>query len=316
VIPVYTEVSNRERAFLRLGKQLSIVLYLRPLANPVATLNSLYRHLQDREDIELILIAEEKDAYQYDTLMQRFPVLRVIFPEYALSFPQLLRIGCTEAFSRNVMFLDDHVLVEQLPMEIFSLYFEDPRYGVLVPHCFSIKEEVIPSQIKPAVKNGFLVTTALDKPQNASPVMYPPTLCFILNKEMFLSRELGVQEYEHTLYTLAEFGWRIWKSGFWVIQVRQWRVILEEVATSEMDFSDEDDEYVLFHYRNITHKSLVGKQNALLFSWWVRSLTTFRWKRAAALWSFLVGRKRIRQELGVFPLEDLAIFSIINNEKA
>lgn len=316
VIPIYTEVSNRERAFLRMPKQLSLVLYLKPLANPVAILNSLYQLLQGREDIELILIAEEKDAYQYENLMDRFPVLRVIFPENTLSFPQVIRIGCQESFSQNVMFLDDRVSLETLPMEIFSLYFEDPQYGVMVPHCFSEKGEVIPSQVKPVLRNGFLETVSWDKPQNAIPVLYPVHFCFIVNKEMFLSRELGIIEYDNSLYTLAEFGWRVWKNGFWVIQVRQWKVILDTVSQTEMAFSEKDGEYLLFHYRNITHRSAVRKQNTVLFSLLIRSLLTLKWGITGKIWGYLTSRKRIRQELGVFPIEDLAIFSIINNEKA
>lgn len=316
MIPVYTEVSNRERTFLRIPKQLSIVLYLKPFAHPVSTLNSLYQLIQKREDIELILIAEEKDAYQYENLMDRFPVMRIIFPEGALSFSQVLRIGCEESFSRNVMFLDDSISLDTLPMEIFSLYFEDPQYGVIVPHCFSIKEEVIPSQVKPSLENGFLVTTGWDKPQNAVPVMYPVCFCFVVNREMFISRELGLMEYDNFLYTLAEFGWRIWKNSFWIIQVRQWRVVLESIPPVEISFSEKDEEYIFFHYRNTTDKAMVHKQNVVIVGLLFRSLFTFKWKLIGKLWSYLTERKKIRQELGVFPLEDLVIFSIINNEKA
>ncbi|MCX7881752.1 MAG: hypothetical protein N2314_00820 [Brevinematales bacterium] len=316
MIPVYTEVSNRERTFLRLPKRLSIVLHLKVFANPVSTLNSLYQLLQQREDVELVLIAEEKDAYQYENLMERFPVLRVIFPETPLAFPQVLRLACQESFSQNVMFLDDRVVLETLPMEIFSLYFEDPQYGVIVPHCFSVKREVIPSQVKPTLRNGFLATVSWDKPQNAIPVMYPVYFCCIVNKEMFLSREFSLKEYENSLYTLAEFGWRVWKQGFWVIQVRQWRVVLDVFPVTEMTFSEKDEEYFLFHYRNVTHKSLVFRQNTVLFSLFLRCLFTLKWRMVGKLWRYLAGRKRIRQELAAFPIEDLAIFSIINNEKA
>jgi hypothetical protein len=298
------------------NRELSIVLYLKPLANPVTTLNSLYKVLQSNLNCELILIAEEKDAYQYDTLMEKFPVLRVILPERKLTFAEVLEIGCRESFSNHVMFLDDTVLLENLPTEIFSLYYDDPQYGIMIPQLFNEKNEGLPSQIKCILLHGFIQTVGRDKPQTAAPGLYPPHFCFILNKTMFLERDFHLYDYENFLYTLAEIGWRVWKSDFWVIQVRQWRVVRLVDTPVEMEFSPDDEEYLLFHARNIVQPALVRKQNAYLFSLLIQKILTLHFKHVRSIWQTLFHRKKFRSELEGFPLEDMAIFSIINKENA
>ncbi len=316
VVPVYSEISNRERDFVRMPKEVSLVLYLRPLAHPVDTLNTLYALLRGHEDRELILIAEEKDAYQYDSLMERFPVLRVIFPEAPLSLSEVLRIGCEESFSRMVVFLDDLVQMETLPTEIFSIYFDEPQCGMIVPQWVSEQGENLPSQVKPREKNGFISTFLEDRIQNALPVLYPLSFCFAVDREKFLSTVCELREYDNPLYTYAELGWRVWKQGWRVIQVRQWKTHSDYALPGEMVFSDEDEEYLLFHVRNISERLLVKKQHRLIFSLFLRDFLALRWKRAQKFWQLLHSRKKFSDELASFPLEDLEILSIINNEKA
>ncbi|URA09641.1 hypothetical protein [Thermospira aquatica] len=316
MIPVYSEISNRDRDFLKIPKEISVVLYLRPLAHPVDTLNSLYALLRGHDDRELILIAEEKDAYQYDSLMERFPVLRVIFPEESLSFSQVVRIGCEESFSRMVVFLDDLVRMETLPGEIFSLYFDEPQCGMIVPQWVSEQGENIASQLKLQEKNGFFSTFLEDRIQNALSVFSPLSFCFAIDKEKFLSGSFEIWEYDNPLYTYAELGWRMWKQGLRVIHVRQWKTFFEIERKGEMAFSDEDEEYLLFHVRNISDRKLVKKQQRLLFSLFLRDFLSFRWKQAQKFWYFFQSRKKFSEEMASFPLEDLEILSIINNEKA
>jgi hypothetical protein len=316
-LPVYTELSNFDTRAggKRISRDISIVLILDSLSDPVNTINSIYQFVSKKNcRSEFILLNLNKEGYQYDKLLSTFPVMRVILPQEGIKLQDAIAIAAKESLSRNIFFLDENCRIESIQFKVLQMVFSESNFGVLLPLLVSEKTEVIPNIVKGKLKKGFIDTISMDIVGTAIVSLYPKYFCFVMNRDAFLSRNIELHNYEDSRYTLLELGYQFWKEGFIITQARNLKVLYSGETKEDIreDFSNKD--YLFFHFANITSveaRKERWKRNVFAL---LKSFFGLNWKNISLLWDIFKNFKKMRENNLSKPIEDLAIFSIINKD--
>ncbi len=317
-LPVYTELSNfttRVSGGRKVPMDLSVVLVISSLSDPVDAINSLYNLITKmKQKTELILINTDKDGYKYDKLLATFPSLRVLLPQERIGLREALALGVSESLSRNILFTDEHCLIRSLNLEVLDMYLSESGFGILLPLLTDDRDEVIPNIVKGNARHGFLNTISTDIVGTAVTSLYPKYFCFILNQEAYASRNMTLNSYENPQYTLLELGFRIWKEGYLITQARNFKVRYAGRAAEDIAEDSPGADYIRFNFLNLCGRETARGRMLKAASLALKALSRLDFKAVAALFSLLAASRRDRQKIMAKPVEDLTIFSIINKD--
>jgi len=312
-LPVYSEVSNIDtKKIYRKDFKLSVILVVRDLTLSLNTLNSIYNSLsQSKKPYELIIINTDKTTYQYDTIFNTFPFVRILFPAEKLNIKEIIFLGIQEAKSSNILFLNDEFVIKNLNIDILSIYLSESSFGILLPLIYDESENIIAGIVKSEFKKGFLCTFSLDIVGAIISSLYPKYFCFILNKNVFYG-DFQLNDYKDENVILLELGYLVWKKGFIITQARNFKVkysgkITRDFSIDNLKISEVD--YVLFNIRNITSRKLVKGRFLKVISIIIKSIFSLNFEVAKTLI-----REILTKNKNIYPVEDFSIFTIINKD--
>jgi hypothetical protein len=316
-LPAYTELSNfnTRGSGIKPDVDLTIILIIKNTSDPVDTINSVYQFIsKSRHTIEMIFINLDKEGYKYDKLLKLFPMMRVLLPRDRIGLKDVIFLAVTEALSNNILFIDDNCRIKAMHLDVMEMYLSESNYGMLLPLLVDSKEEVIPNIIKGDIMNGFIDTISTDIVGTAVSSIYPKYYCFILNKNAFQSRNIELSDYDDPRYTLLEMGYRLWKEGFIITQVRIFKVLYHGAPLPDITRKSKDKDYLSFNFINLTGKHSARGRKFKIAIIILQSIFTLNFGNIKTLLKILRDSRRNRQNNSSKPVEDSAIFSIINRD--
>ncbi len=316
-LPSYTELSNFS---IRSGGKksaadITIALIVNSTSDPVETINSIYKFTSNGSFIcEFLLINTEKEGYKYDKLLAVFPMMRVILPRDRISVSSAFKIAVSESLSNNLLFINEHFTLKSLDFNVLRMYLSETFFGILIPLIIDERDGVIPNIIKGGFRNSFLDTISVDIVGTAISSLYSKYFCFLINREAYISRNLELNEYEDLKYTLLELGYKLWKEGYIITQVRNFKVEYSGVKIDDISVDFSSNDYLLFNLMNISDRALLKARRIKIFLLVINYFITFRWSRMSWFFKKLkLSGKKINDILSK-PVEDSAIISIINKD--
>jgi hypothetical protein len=312
-VPVYTELSNF--AIRKNGKKLhteiSIVMLLNRLSKPIEVINSIYNFAVESEHkIEVIIINIDKEGYNYEKLLKNFPVLRVLLPKESISIKDAIALALGETLSDNVMFINEHFKLKSLDMDLIKRYFQDPHFGAVIPVITDENKENVPNIVKASIDSGFISSITVDIKGTSIASLYPKYFCFIVNRSLFISRDIELSDYGNEDYCLLEIGYRIWKEGYFIIQAPSFKAQYMSIPKGDIRYSPLDNDYMRFNYENITDENIVRGRKRKIMKLAMKFIITFRFKKAAKLIGFIKPVKS-KSEL---PVDDATVITTINKD--
>jgi hypothetical protein len=316
-LPSYTELSNfSTRAGGRKSSaDITIALIINGNSDPVETINSIFKFASNKSiKCEFLMINTDKQGYKYDKLLASFPIMRVILPKDKIGENEAVKIAISESLSKNILFINEYFTLKTLDFNVLRMYLSETLFGILIPLVVDERDTVIPSIIKGGIRNSFLETISVDIVGTAISSLYSKYFCFLINRDAFMSRNIELNDYSDIKYTLLELGYKLWKEGYIITQVRNFKVEYSGPKQSEisMDFSSND--YLSFNLLNISEKSLLKFRTTKIILLAMSFLMTLRWQRLSWLFRELSRAGKIISEISSKPVEDSAIFSIINKD--
>lgn len=316
-LPAYTEISNFNTRMdgKKLETDLSIVLIIDRFSEPVETINSIYNFAnQSKHKIEVIIINIDKEGYKYDRLLSAFPALRILLPQEKLPICQAFNLGAQESLSRNILFVTQDFKIRSLDMDILQTYFSQTAFGILIPDLLDEYDDSIPNLVNGDVSRGFLETISIDRKGTALPVLYPKYLCFIINRDMFISRQITIRDYNKLDFVLLELGLRVWREGFLILKVANFRMRFNGLSANDIQFDLEDSEYIRFNYVNFNRKYQTRGRWKRIFGVIVKWLFTLRIGKISKLLKDISLAKMEPGESFSYPMDDSSIFKTIKRE--
>lgn len=317
VLPVYTELSNFNSRVngKKVEMDFSVVLIINGASDPVNAINSVYQLMaKSKYQIEFIFINTDKEGYKYDKLLSSIPVMRVLLPQDRIGLKEAIKLGTAESLSKNVLFLDEHCVVKTINLEVMEMYLSESSFGMILPLLIDDREVVIPNIVKGEISSGFLKTVSKDIVGTSVTSVFPKYLCFILNRDAFLSRDIEINDYGNPLYTLLDLGYKLWKEGYIISQARIFKVQYLGKIPSDIGMEWDNPDYISFCYRNITTSEAVKGRWRMAFLLFFRALAFLKIKNLALLAGLIKSRKKLRQKNQSKPVEDFSIISIINRD--
>lgn len=316
-LPVYTELSNYATRIggKKISADISLVLIISSLSDPVNSINSIYQFVShSKHKCEFIMINTDKEGYKYDKLLATFPLMRVILPQEKIKLKEAIYIAIAESLSNNILFMNEYFIIKSLDLDLLKMYLSESSFGSFIPLITNEKEEIIPGIIKGNTHDGFINTISTDIVGTAISSIYSKYFCFLLNKEACVSRDITLNDYEDIRYTLLEFGYKLWKEGYIITQIRNFKVIYSGTVINDIapDFNNND--FLLFNFSNITDKNLIKGRRLKALLLIFNAIFLFKWKNIPFLFNLIKNSKKIIQENLSKPIEDSAIFSIINKD--
>jgi hypothetical protein len=316
-LPVYTELSNFSvrKGGKKAVADLSVVLIADRHFDPVEAINSVFQFVsKSRLRTEFMLISSDREGLKFDRLMATFPAMRVLFPERELKPGEAIALGTVESIAPNVLFMDSQIRIVGMDDEILELYLKEVNYGMVIPLVCGKEDTVLPDVVQGSVEHGFLRTSSRDIVGTAVPSLSAKYFCFILNRDVFVSREIRLTEYGKTSYLLLELGYKLWKEGCRVVQARNFKVHYVGEPLPDIDENLKDADYLSFHFNNLVSRPFTVQRAPRLLRLILASLFTFQWKRIGTLAKYLsVQRKKAEQDRSK-PVDDAAIFAIVNRD--
>lgn len=316
-LPFYTELSNfsTRQGGKKIQLDITVALIINSFSDPVNALNSVFQFLsQTRYKAEFILLNLDKDGYKYDKLLSTFPVMRVLLPQGKISLSEGLALIAHESLARNILYLDEHCQVRVMDLEVMDMYLSENSFGAIIPLLQNQAGEVVPNIVKGCVRKGLLSTMSMDIVGTAVSSIFPKYLCFLLNKDAFISRNIEISRYETPHYTLLELGYRLWKEGFIITQARSFKVEYSGEPVNDLPDDPLEPDYIRFNFRNIQSKDMIKGRLFRIVSLCLKALFQFKFAPIAALTEVLRDRVRYQENNLNKPIEDFAIFSIINKD--
>lgn len=316
-LPVYTELSNFSvrKGGKKASADISVVLISERGTDPVDAINSVYQFVtKTKLRAEFVLLSSDRENYKFDRLLATFPAMRVLMPERELRIEESIRLGAVESVARNVFFIDGNCRAISADDEILEMYLRDDNYGIVLPLLLNRNDAVLPNVVKGAVHHGFIQSASLDIAGTAVPSLSPKYFCFMMNRDVFLSREIRLNRYEDPSFLMLELGYRFWKEGCPVVQVRNLKVHYDGPERQDITENPDDADYLAFHYSNILSSELVKQRRSALIGLALKSLVTLRWKKLGLLTGYLMAGRRKYEKEYARPVEDTAIFEMINRD--
>lgn len=311
-IPVYSEVTNIESARKSTLPPfaLSIVFITEDISSSLESLNSIFNFLKStRQPCELIIINLDKATYQYETIFSIFPFVRILFPQEKISKRSLILLGLNEAKSKNVLFITEKFVIKNLNLNILNLYLDETSFGIIIPLIYDTDGKIIPGIVKAEIKNGLIHTRSFDILGTTIPSLYPKYFCFIINRSIFLT-EIDLYNYTDENFLLMELGYIVWKKGFIITQARNFKVIYSGMEIGDIPENYLDVSYLIFNIRNINSKKLKEGRTFRIFYIIIKALFTGNFEFLKRFFE----EKKFAKNKCVYPIEDSAIFTIINKE--
>jgi hypothetical protein len=317
VLPDYTELSNfsTRKDGKKLTVDLSVCLVINKLSDPVDTINSIYHFTsQTNYKTEVLIINVDKEGYKYDRLLASFPQLRILLPKEKISFNQVLPLGIRESLAHYVMILTDDFKIKSVDMEILQTYFSQNSTGILIPQITGEYDEIIPNIIKASVKNGFLDTVSIDKQGTALSSFYAKYPCFIINKDMFLARNIELSDYEDHSYSLLELGLRVWRESYMILQVSNYKVRLLSAPKQDVHFDSNNPDYIRFNYSSFTGQDSAAGRGRKIFGIVLKWAVTFRFGKIGRLLGAIKNVGDIPKADEKYPVDDRTVFRTVNGD--
>ena len=316
-LPSYTELSNfsSRKENRKSNIDITIALTINGDTDTVGTINSIYKFTSDKSiKCEFLLINTDKEGYNYDKLLSSFPIMRIILPRDKIMESEALKIAISESLSKNLLIMNENFILKSLDFNVLRMYLSETLFGILIPLIVDERDHIIPSIVKGNIINSFLETISLDIIGTAISSIYSKYPCFLINREAFLTRNLELNNYEDLKYTLLELGYRLWKEGYIITQVRNFKVEYtgKKIDDISMDFSSND--YIKFNLMNISERALIKSRWLKIILLASACLLTLRWRRLSWLFKELKQSGKIINDILSKPVEDSAIFSIINKD--
>ena len=317
VLPDYTELSNfsTRKDGKKLTIDLSVCLIINKLSDPVDTINSIYHFTaQTNYKTEVLIINIDKEGYKYDRLLASFPALRILLPKEKISLNQELSLGIRESLAPFVMILTDDFKIKSVDMEILQTYFSQNSTGILIPQVTDEYDGIIPNIVKASIKLGFLDTVSIDKQGTALSSFYPKYPCFIINKEMFLSRGIELADYDDPLYGLLELGLRVWRESYMILQVSNFKVRLLSSPKQDIHFDSNNPDYIRFNYTSFTGQDTTAGRGRKIFGIVLKWMVTFRFGKIGRLFGAINSIRDNAKKEAQYPVDDRTLFRTVNRD--
>ncbi len=316
-LPAYTELSNFSirRNGAKSTADITVSLFLSGFSDPVDTINSIYKFVAGTNDrCEFLLINNDKESYKYDKLLDSFPMMRVILPRVRISASEALEIAVKESLSGNVLILDGDFTLNSFDLNVIRMYLSESSFGILLPLIVDGNDKIVPGIVKGGMSGGFISTISTDIVGTAVSSLYSKYFCFIINRDAFISRNIELNRYDDIRFTLLELGYKLWKEGYIITQVRNFKVRYtgESVPDVFQDFRSKD--YLEFNFLNISDRALLKGRPLKILILMIGSILLIRWRSAAFLANLIMKSRKIILDILSKPVEDSAIFSIINKD--
>jgi len=316
-LPVYTELTNFSTRIggKKVTTEISIALIVSSNSDPVQTINSIYQFLSKmQKPAEFIFLNLDKEGYKYDKLLATFSSMRILLPQREISFSEAINICIQESLSRNILFLDDRFKILSLDLEILQMYLSENSFGCLIPLIVNEKNEVIPNIIKGGIQKSYINTISTDIIGTAISSLYPKYFCFLLNRDAFLSRNISLNEYNSNQYVLLELGYKLWKEGYIITQVRNFKVSYSGPTLADIgkDFYNED--FIRFNYGCLSDRNILKYRWKDTIQLFLSLLIRFHLRLISVLLKVIKKSKEVQKENLTKPVEDFTIFSIINKD--
>ena len=316
-LPVYTELSNFSvrKSGKKVTTDLSIVLIINRESDPVDSINSIYNFIsKTKYKTEFLLINRDKEGYKYDKLLSTFQIMRVLLPQDKISLVSAINLVVTESLSKHILFTNEFSQIQSVDDEIIDMYLSESTYGAIIPLMLNPRDEVIPNIVKGGASRGFINTISRDIVGSAVSSIYPKYFCFILNKDAIISREINLNEYRDEQYVLLDLGYQLWKEGFVILQVRNFKMVYQNEPKNDIMQNYQSEDYLAFNFNNLTSDNTLKERNKKIIRIILGFIFTFRFKNLIALFRLLKESKNTAQKNSLKPVEDSAIFSIINKD--
>lgn len=316
-IPAHTELSNFD---IRSGGRkaeldLSVVLLVERNSDPVDAINAAYQALSKADfSSEFILLNMSQEGFQYDTLLQLFPQMRVLLPREKVGPAEAIMLAASEALSRNILLLDEHAVIETINLEVLRMYLSENNFGILLPLITDAKGEIVPNCVKAYFRKGMIDTVSMDIVGSAITSLYPKYFGFMLNRDALKDHEIELNDYSEAKYTLLELGYRLWKAGFVIIQTRPFRIIRKTGAEADITPEDFGLDYAYFCAANLTEPKIARGRSSSFFFRALGAFFSFRLPLCRRLFQLIGKGGAFRKKTNTQPVEDSAIFTIINKD--
>ncbi len=313
-LPIYTELSNftTRKNGQKVKADLSIALIINRLSDPVETINSVYNFMTQTEVItEMIILNTDKEGYNYDKLLSNFPVLRILLPQNPITLSEAFHLIIEESLSQHVMFISDDFKMKALNLDVMKMYLSETHYGAVIPQIVDKDGNIVPNIIKGNIQNGFLTTFSLNIKGTSISTLFPKYFCFILNRNMFVQRQIQLHSYEQERFILLETGYRIWQEGFFIFQVSSFKVQLTGESSEDIINNPDDFDYLLFNLLNLS--DLSSKRGQFFF----RILKLFFSLKFKRLGIFLKAHRvanKLKDKNYTPPVSDQTIFKSLNKD--
>lgn len=316
-LPVYTELSNFSvrKGGKKITADLTVVLFIGRLSDPVDAINSVYGFLSRVPlKCEFIIITADREGYKFDRLLTAFPILRVLLPQGSFTLAETINLAVNEALAPDILFLDEKSSLDHFESEIVEMYLKEANYGMVIPLLQNAQGETVPNIVKGGAAEGFIRTITRDIIGTAVSSLYPKYFCFILNRDAFQLRGIELSEYADSRYTLLELGYRLWKAGFVIVQVRDFRAVYKGIESADIEEDISSPDYLAFNFSNVTDEKLRRVRRKRALSAIMKNIFSFRFQSIGSLWAILRDALGRRKDSGQFVVEDQAIFAILNRD--
>lgn len=316
-LPVYTELSNFNvrKGGAKMRTDLSIVLIVGKLSDPVDTINSVFNYLSNtKHKVEMILVNIDREGYQYDKLLQAIPMLRVLLPQEKIGIREAIWLAAKESLSKDILFIDEQLTLTNIDPDLLSAYLTQSDYGAIIPALVDELDEPVPNIVKASVSGGFIETIAIDIKGAALSSLYPKYFCFILNRDMTLEREIVPDEYDSKQFTLLDLGLKIWRNGYLIFQAPSFKAKLHAAPALDPSFDLTNGDYVRFNFANLQDKQSSRGRNRRIFGAILKNALTFRFGKAKTLAASLAKAQDSAGKAPDYPVELNAVFSTINKD--
>lgn len=316
-LPVYTELSNfnTRKGGTKIRTDLSVALIVGQTSDPVDTINSIYEYLSKTKNrVELLLINVDREGYQYDRLLQTIPTMRALIPQEKITVGQAIFLAAQESLSKDVLFIDESLTLTSIDPDLLSAYLTQSDYGAILPVVTDELDEPVPNIVKANLAGGFIDTVAVDIRGAAIASLYPKYFCFVLNRDMLLSRDIELNDYDSKQYLLLELGYKIWRNGFLIFQAPSFKTKLHAVPSLDIAFDIENGDYVRFVYSNLQDKACSRARSRKIRGVLLKNFVTFRFKKAKRLAESLARAQEAASKAPEYPLDNAAVFATINKD--
>lgn len=316
-IPNYTELSNfsTRKNGQKVEMDLTIAMVLNRLSEPVNTINSIYNYLSNTDDrIEVIIISIDREGYNYDSILKKFPVMRVLLPESLIGVKDIFGLVAQESLGDAILFIDDDFNIQSIDLNIMNDYFAQSTFGVVVPLIRDIEGSIVPNIVKVGLENGFLNTISMDIKGTAITSIFPKYFCFIINRNLLIEWKDDFCEYKDNSFVLLELGYTVWKKGFFVVQAPSFHVEFSGYTKDDIYFDVYNTDYLLFNLININEKKFQKAQKRKIRQILAKLMLTFRFKKTKNILKTIKQASEHNRNIGVYPIDDTTVVSVVNKD--